>query len=372
MPRHRTLLAALAMAAGLSFAGTCAAMGLTELPASGAHGPVTIFYPSDAPEQAIERGPRALRLDVAPDAPPHPGNRRLVVISHGSGGAAWVHADLARRLVDAGYVVAVPEHRADNWHDDSDAGPDSWARRPAEVSQAIDAVAADPRFAPLLSADKVGVYGVSAGGHAALTLAGGRWSRAGFKAHCDADLVADFASCVGLATELTGSWLDGARQWLARRIIDARFADPAPIGYVDPRVAAVVAAVPAAADFDMGSLAAPRVPLGIITAGADRWLVPRFHSDRVLQACRPCERLVALPGAGHGAALSPLPPHLPGLLGRLLDDPPGFDRADATRRIDDAVAAFFERHLPPPVPALAPTGAAVAERAARPTVSPSQ
>ena len=347
MRRLWVLLSALA-AAGMTPATDCAAMGLTELPARADDGPVTVYYPSDAPEQAVERGPRLLRLSVAPDGTPRAGNGRLVVISHGSGGAAWVHADMARRLVGDGYVVAVPEHRADNWHDDRDAGPDSWARRPAEVSRAIDAIGADARFAPLLTLDKVGVYGVSAGGHTALVLAGGRWSRAGFKTHCDADLAADFASCVGLATALTGSWLDGPRQWLARQVIDARFADPSPIAYEDERIAAVAAAVPSAADFDMASLAAPRVPLGLVTAGADRWLVPRFHSDRVLQACKPCELLVALPDAGHGAALSPLPADLPGILGRLLDDPPGFDRAASTRRIDDAVAGFFDRHLPAP------------------------
>ena len=344
----RCLLLPLLVAACLGLSTACAAMGLTELPASGDDGPVTIYYPSDAPEQPITRGPRAVRFDAAPDGAPRAGNGRLVVISHGSGGAPWVHADLARRLVEAGYVVALPEHRRDNWHDDRDAGPDSWARRPAEVSHAIDAVGADARFSALLSLDRVGVYGVSAGGHTALVLAGGRWSRAGFKAHCDAELRADFAACVGLATELTGGWLDGPRLWLARQVIDARFADPAPIAYADPRVAAIAAAVPAAADFDPASLTHPAVPLGLVTAGADRWLVPRFHADRVLQACPTCERLVALPDAGHGAALSPLPPHLPGVLGHLLDDPPGFDRVTATRRIDDAVTAFFDRHLRPP------------------------
>jgi len=60
----------------------------------------------------------------------------------------------------------------------SAVGPDSWKRRPAEVSRAIDAVGQDARFAPLLALDKVGMYGMSAGGHTALSLAGGRWSPA--------------------------------------------------------------------------------------------------------------------------------------------------------------------------------------------------
>lgn len=55
--------------------------------------------------------------------------------------------------------------------------------------------------------------------------------------------------------------------------------------HADPRIAAVVAGVPSAADFDLNSLAAPRVPLGLITARKDKWLVRRFHSEAILQAC---------------------------------------------------------------------------------------
>jgi predicted dienelactone hydrolase len=57
--------------------------------------------------------------------------------------------------VDDGFVVAVPEHRGDNVKDQSAAGPESWRRRPAEVSRAIDAVGADARFKPLLALDRV-------------------------------------------------------------------------------------------------------------------------------------------------------------------------------------------------------------------------
>ena len=49
----------------------------------------------------VRRGP--LRWRWPSDAAPAAGNGRLVVISHGSGGTPWVHADLARALVDAGF-----------------------------------------------------------------------------------------------------------------------------------------------------------------------------------------------------------------------------------------------------------------------------
>lgn len=332
------LVALIAVPAGAS------AMGLGEIAASGGDGPVTLYYPSDAPEQPVQRG--RFTLAVAWQGAPVRGNRRLVVISHGSGGAPWVHADLARALVGAGFVVAIPEHHADNWRDPSDPGPDSWALRPAEVSRAIDAVGRDPRFAPQLQLDRVGVYGMSAGGHTALTLAGGRWSPARFRDHCDADLAADFQSCVGLITQLNGGPLDGLRLALARAVIDWRFGDATPHGHVDPRVAAIVAGVPTAADFDFATLSEPRVPLALITAGQDRWLIPRFHADRVLAVCRPCEHLADLPLGGHGALLSPLPPGLTGLVGEMLNDPPGFDRT-VLPEVDRRIVAYFGRHLLP-------------------------
>src|SRR5207244_1062238 len=83
----------------------------------------------------------------------------------------------------AGFVVAMPAHRGDNTKDSGTPGPESWKRRPAEISHAIDAVAQDARFARLLTLDKVGMYGMSAGGHTALSLAGGRWSPARFTQH---------------------------------------------------------------------------------------------------------------------------------------------------------------------------------------------
>jgi predicted dienelactone hydrolase len=333
---------ALALLSGLAHA----AVGLGEIPATADDGPVTLYYPSSGEARPVRRG--RFTLTLAPEGAPVRGNGRLVVISHGSGGAPWVHAHLARSLVEAGFVVAMPEHRADNYKDDSDPGPGSWTMRPAEVSRTIDAVGRDARFAPLLRLDKVGVYGMSAGGHTALSMAGGRWSPAGFKRHCEAHLVEDFQSCVGLITQLTGGIFDGVKKWAALAVIRHRFDDAAPRVHSDARVAAVVAGVPASADFDMASLAAPRVPLGLITAQQDRWLVPRFHSDRVLQACLPrCAHITDLSTGGHGALLSPPPPELTGLAGEMLNDPPGFDRRATTAEVDRKTTAFFTRHLLP-------------------------
>ncbi|MEO8247920.1 MAG: dienelactone hydrolase family protein [Burkholderiales bacterium] len=163
-----------------------ASVGLDVIPATEGVGPITLFYPSSTPSVVTKRGP--FTLDVAEKGAPEAGNGRLIVVSHGSGGSVWPQSDLARTLVEAGFVVAMPEHVGDNFHDMSDVGPRTWKRRPGEVSHAIDAVLADPRFAPLVAKDKVGVYGMSAGGLTALTFAGGRWSPAQWVKHCEAHI----------------------------------------------------------------------------------------------------------------------------------------------------------------------------------------
>ncbi|EHR73561.1 putative dienelactone hydrolase [Burkholderiales bacterium JOSHI_001] len=318
-------------------------LGITVLPAQGEDEPVTLYYPSSSPAAPVQHG--FYRLNAAPDGAPLRGNGHLVLISHGTGGSGMVHTDLARTLVAAGFTVATPLHRGDNWRDHRVGTFDSPKIRPQEVSRAIDAVARDPRFSPLLDFQRVGVYGMSAGGFTALTLAGGRWSPQQFVKHCDANLAEDWHFCTGVFTALNGGWLDGFKQWVARKEIHRRFdADTASYTHTDPRVAAVVAAVPAAAAFELPSLAQPKVPLGLVTMGADRWLKPRFHGEAVLATCAACERLATLDNGGHGVMLSPSPPGLSGVLGDMLNDPPGFDRA-VLPAIDQRIADFFSRRL---------------------------
>jgi predicted dienelactone hydrolase len=313
------------------------------LPGLSGDGPVTLFYPSSTPQGHVQRGPFV--LSMAPDGAPLPGNGRLVVISHGSGGAPWVFADLARAMVEAGFVVALPRHRGDNHLDPSTPGPQSWRLRPAEVSRTIDALAQHPEWSSRLALDKVGVYGTSAGGHSALSLAGGRWSDAQFLRHCETHLAQDFSSCVGFVTRLRGNLWDPIKKAVALGVLRQRFTDPTWHSHNDTRVAAALAAVPFAADFDMASLATPRIPLGLATADGDINQVPRFHAQAVLAACAACEHVVDLPRGGHGAYLSPLPPFKPDSIeAELLNDPPGFDRTtliDAHR----AVVGFFLRHV---------------------------
>ena len=319
-------------------------MGFTQLKQADG-GLTTVFYPSNEIEARVKKGP--FELSWASNASASRGNGRLIVISHGSGGSPWVHTDVARVLVKRGFVVALPQHRGDNNLDHSNPGPSSWALRPMEVSQAIDAVSAYQPLSPFLSLDAVGIFGGSAGGHTALSLAGGEWSPSRFRDHCKQNIERDFSSCVGFITRLRGNWFDSVKVWLAKRIISWRFSDDDLHSYVDPRIKASVAMVPFAADFVPQSLTKPQIPLGLIIAGRDVNQVPSFHVEAILKACQPhCEVVMNLPEAGHGAMLSPIPPFESGSIeSRLLSDPASFNRSENIAQLHELIADFFARYL---------------------------
>ena len=77
--------ALLASALGLLCAFAQASVGLTEITGADGNGPVTVFYSSGSVVQPVKRGLFTFRA-AAQGVPTH-GNGRLVVISHGSGGA---------------------------------------------------------------------------------------------------------------------------------------------------------------------------------------------------------------------------------------------------------------------------------------------
>jgi predicted dienelactone hydrolase len=338
------LLAAGAVPAATSADADAPALGLLQLPQADG-GWLTVYYPAAGHETLLRKGPFA--LSVVPDGVPVRGNGHLVVVSHGSGGSPWVHADLARTLVQRGFTVALPQHHGDNYLDGSTPGPVSWRQRPREVSQAIDAVGQHRLLGPQLDVRSVGVVGGSAGGHTALSLAGGQWSEARFRDHCERHIAQDFSSCVGFLMLLRGDWGDSLKLWAARHVIDWRFTDETLHQDSDPRIKAAVAMVPFAADFVPDSLRHPRIPLGLVIAERDVNQVPGFHVKAVLDACKPeCEVVMDLPDASHGVMLSPMPPLKSGSVDeRLLADPPGFDRAREILELNMRIATFLERHL---------------------------
>lgn len=328
--------------------------------------PITLVYPTAAAAQAFTQG--AFTLQVASNAAPLPvpssatsGKRTLIVLSHGTAGSALPDHTLAATLARAGFVVAQPEHRGDNWQDFSHAGPESWKTRPQDVSETIDAVARDPALAPLVDTRRVGVHGMSAGGVTGLVLAGAQWRMLNLVQHCAQNLEADIGFCLnGLAAHptvqllrksqfamgrmLTETTVPGSFKTLHGGASPSTSTDPRP----DPRVVAVSLAVPVGAIFTAESLARIRIPVALSTSGNDGVLLPRFHSLHVLQHCKTCTTLSDHPLAGHFDWLSPWPTNVAQTVAatQMRGGFPNPAFTDAVRqKAFDQIALFFKQQL---------------------------
>ena len=369
-PRWRT---ALLLACAALFSGAAGAqVGLAQRQVDGLH--YTLVYPTQAAARPTAFGP--VTLDVAVDAAPAPGRRRLVVMSHGTGGNGLTDHALAAALVQAGLVVAQPLHRGDHAGDTRDAGPVAFARRPAEVSAVIDALAADADWGPRLALDRVGVHGMSAGGVTGLALAGAQWRLLNLVQHCLQHGQQDPGFCLQGALTAEQQQARLARFEAARGVPEA-YLPPALTGWQgglsvpvsasvsgaasasvgslpeadtrpDPRIAAVTLAVPVAAPFSAESLARIRVPVGVVSADRDLVLLPQFHAQHVLRHCTACRPLAELRGGGHFDVLWPWPDSIARQVaaGQLRGGAPepGFDAAQRTTA-QARIAAFLREQL---------------------------
>lgn len=311
----------------------------TLIPAVGTTPEIAVFYAGIGKPGNFER--EGVRMQMGWDLPSveFEAKRPLVVLSHGSGGNPWQLSDLAKRLVQAGFVVAAPLHQGDNSKDHDHSTLTTWTNwqlRPKHITAAIDAMSRSTRWN--VRTDKVGVYGMSAGGHTALTMAGGRWSADILRQHCNRHIRLDFNICSEGHGKLKGDWLDNARIAKALIRINYHMRDTTLYGHSDQRVAAIVAEVPTLAEFDMSSLTNSDRAIGVVQALADQFIPPDLHSGALLRACRHCVELASVPGAGHLSLLSPpVPPNIS-------TDAPGFDRR-VVADVQKNVVQFFVRHL---------------------------
>ena len=339
-------------------------VGMRQIQSNGM--PITLVYPTAAAAQDVTYG--AFTVPIASNAAPLQadstavsGKRALIVLSHGTAGSALPEHTLAATLARAGFVVAQPEHRGDNWQDFSRSGPESWKTRPQDVSEAIDAVARDPELARLVDTRRVGVHGMSAGGVTGLVLAGAQWRMLNLIKHCAQNLDEDIGFCFnGLAAHPTVQLLRRSQFAMGRMLTETTAptsfitlhggasrnasTDPRP----DLRIAAVSLSVPVGVIFTPESLARIRIPVALSTAGSDGVLLPRFHSQHVLKHCTSCATLSDHPKAGHFDWLSPWPATLAQTVaatqmrGGL--PKPEFTNADRQKAFDQ-IAVFFIQKL---------------------------
>lgn len=283
-----------------------------------------LLYPTAQPAETVRFGPYA--LDLAVDGPPAgEGGRRLVAISHGSGGTPWSYRGLAGRLVREGFAVLMIEHPGNNVNDNTLASPTGRPKaallqhRPRHVRLAVDAALADPRVGSSLERDRYAMVGHSAGGYTALALAGGHAMTVPDDVE-DARLVSPDAEIAKLAFPVATER--------------------------DRRLRAAVLLAPVTGFFlAEGALRDVEIPLLVRTASHDALC----SAAKVAQALRSVPepgRVSSLDveGAGHFSFQSPFPPalaHIPPA-----QDPPGFDRVLYQATLAADVAVFLGASLP--------------------------
>ncbi|MEL6446404.1 MAG: alpha/beta hydrolase [Pseudomonadota bacterium] len=269
----------------------------------------TVWYPAgDVEQQPIlipQKRPVFVAGYAARNAPLAASEQPLpvVVMSHGTGGAALQMMWLGRALAARGYVAVAVDH-----HGNTAAEPAYDARgfrlvweRIADLSVAIDRLAADETFGPRVDTSDVSAIGFSLGGYTVLGLAGARTDLDRLQAFCagpDAD-----GTC-----EPQGEYPTAAADFAKMMEEDPSLAtnfQRAAADYDDARVSHVVAIAPA-----IGQAFAPETlrvldEQFLLFVGSDDRVAPARTNALYLEEHLPSGRLQVIEGAGHYVFLSP-------------------------------------------------------------------
>lgn len=297
---------------------------------------VTVWYPAAAGGEAALVGDNRV-FEGTParrDAPLATGRFPLVLVSHGSGGSIETLGWLAVPLVEAGFVVAGPNHPGTTSGNSTPLDTTRMWERTADLSAVLTALTEDPAWSAHLDAGRVGVLGFSLGGHTALSIVGARASREAYARYCE-DLPT-MPDCVWFASG-----------GVDLRAVDDRFEQ----SNRDPRITAAVAIDPSVAQaFVAESLHAIAVPVDIVNLG-DAAAIPVAVAAAPIAAAIPAGRYERVADAVHMSFLAECQPGAKAFLAeigetdRLCDDGVSRTRADIHAEIAAKVVAAFRRDL---------------------------
>ena len=302
--------------------------------------PVALWYPTPAAPAplfvtdslSLCRLPATLcrwitfEMPVAHNAPLAAGSFGVIVVSHGSGGLAVNHRDLAMALASKGYIVAAPTHPRGKGNDVS--GVAVWVGRPQQVSHIIDTVLGDGQLGPHVERERIGMVGHSQGGFTALEVAGAKPSTTAASAHCrEHPDDTKFCNIGGAATRKATREIG--------QIPELR----------DPRVRSIVLMAPNAAPFTDEALSEVTIPVRVYAAEHDDLTRVPYHAERLAKAL-PRSECVLVKGAGHFSFVASYPAVLTVVAGEGGRDRAGFDRDAFHQVMNRDVVEFFDRTLP--------------------------
>lgn len=312
----------------------------------------TIWYPADAdqsvdtvtigpPGHALFRvGVAARNAPIAAIATRHP----LVVLSHGTGGAALQLMWLGEALAARGFIVAAVNHHGNTAAEPAYAvqGFTLWWERALDVSRVIDAMLADSTFGPRIDAGRIGAAGFSLGGYTMMEIAGGLTDLTAYTAYCRTTPASTMCTS---PPEFPN--LDRAAASMANDPVVQASRAGADDSYRDARVRAVLAIAPALGPaFTATGLRRIAIPVAIAVGDADRIAPSAENAARFARDIRGA-RIETIPGAGHYTFLSECTAAGMTELPQLCADGAGVDRVGMHQRVGELAVAFFSRTLQP-------------------------
>ena len=266
------------------------------------------------------------------------GKYPLIVLSHGTGGAAMQMMWLGRELASQGFIAVAVDHHGNTAAEDAfdPRGFRMVWERPQDLSAVLDQLLVDPRWGPKIDVARIGAAGFSLGGYTVTALVGGQ---------IDFDQFAAF--CAGANRDATcdeqGEYTDAGREFELMLQNDpellVEMADHRKL-YLDDRVRAVVAIAPALGQaFTAASLARVNVPYLTIAGTADP-IAPAATNAEFLAAQIPGARLSLLEGGTHYVFLNRCSKrgkrYVP-----VCDDPSSVSRSDVHQTVAAETEQFF-------------------------------
>jgi predicted dienelactone hydrolase len=299
------------------------------------------WYPatSDAVECELVVTPPQPWFKIGPaarDAPiDRPRRYPLVLLSHGTGGAALSQEWLARDLARRGFVAIGINHHGNTSTEPYRAeGFLCWWERARDLTVLLDHIATDGEFAGHIDMDRVFVAGYSLGGCTAVALLGGITETSRFRASPEnKDFARGPREFPDLADRLPGLLENSA---VFRDSWNRMTAS-----YQDPRFKAAFLLAPGRSitGFNEASLKSIAAPIHIVVGGADfvlpavNWLHPRLPTSRLDLLASEAGHHVFLPETTEA--------------GRRADpdvciDPPSVDRGNIHQHAAALAAELFE------------------------------
>ena len=306
----------------------------------------TIWYPASAGSieeewnvGVFQAGRNALNADIASTSSTFP----LIILSHGTGGAALQLSWLAETLAANGFLVMAVNHHGNTAAEDVylPQGFMLWWERAEDISSSLDQLLSDPKFGSRIDSSRIGAAGFSLGGYTVLSVAGAITDLAQRNKFCDDR--PDNPICI-LPPEA------GFSQAELNSLIEndpkvERSMNRSNKSYRDERVSAVYSIAPVHGPaFTRDSLAKISIPVHIIVGSKDKQAIAEFNAELIASSI-PGSELELLPDVAHYTFLASCSFKGKIFVSELCSDPKGIEREDVHHAVGANVLDFFTNTL---------------------------